>query len=358
MNISSNTMSTTTFVSEASSLKSYQFIPLDFHSIRTLPETHVWPPASYNDQVFPIPIIDFSGPSESNQKLIVEACEKWGVFQLTNHGIPSELLMEVDAQMRRLFALPMSRKLEALQAPDGFTGYGMPRISQFFEKRMWTEGFTIKGSPADHAAQLWPDGQCQVFCDVMEDYQQRMKDLAAKLCRLILQSLNTSEQEVRRISTESTIVSVQMNSYPPCPEPTRAMGMAAHTDTSLLTLLYQGNVEGLQIFKETVAGGKWGMVPTVDGAVTVNVGDLLEVISNGRFRSVLHRVVLNEAMLQRVSVALFYTPPPEYVLSPSGVVSGDFEALPMYRSLTVKEFRELKYESYQTAQSALDAIKK
>ncbi|CAN0877663.1 Gibberellin 3-beta-dioxygenase 1 [Linum grandiflorum] len=317
-NISSNTMSTTTTV------------PFDFDSIRTVPETHVWPPPGDGEQVFSIPVVDFSAPSEQSRKLIAEACEEWGMFQLTNHGIPSELLKEVEAQARRLFALPASRKLKALRSPDGVSGYGLPRISQFFEKHMWNEG------------------------DVIEDYQQRMTELAAKLFRLILNSLNTSEQEVRRMSSpETTMASLQLNSYPPCPDPTRVMGMAPHTDTSLLTLVYQGNVKGLQIFKETVGGGKWGMVPPVAGALTVNVGDLLNVISNGRFRTVRHRVVLKEAMMQRVSVALFYSPTPEFVLPPSGVVSGEFEA-PMNRSLTVKEYRGLKYKSYKTAQAALD----
>ncbi|CAN0877670.1 Gibberellin 3-beta-dioxygenase 1, partial [Linum grandiflorum] len=357
VNISSNTMTATTKVSDAyaqSPLKSHQIVPLDFNSIQTtLPETHVWPPGA-GDQSFPIPVIDFSAPSEISRKLIVEACEKWGVFQLTNHGIPSELLTEVEAQARRLFALPASRKLNALRSPNGVSGYGQARISQFFEKHMWNEGFTVVGSPADHAAQLWPedDRRRQVFCDVIEDYRQRTRELAAKLLRLILQSLNTSEQEIRRISSpESTVASLQLNSYPPCPDPTRVMGMAPHTDTSLLTLVYQGSVKGLEIF----SGGEWGIVPPVAGAVTVNVGDLLHVISNGRFQTVRHRVVLKEAAPQRVSVALFYFPTPEFVLSPSGLVSGDVEAPILYRSLTVKEYIGVKYKSYQTA---LDAIKK
>ncbi|CAN1169159.1 Gibberellin 3-beta-dioxygenase 1 [Linum perenne] len=179
-----------------------------------------------------------------------------------------------------------------------------------------------------------------------------MTELAAKIFRLILKSLNISEQELRRISSpESTATSLQLNSYPPCPDPTRAMGMAPHTDTSFITLLYQGSVEGLQIFS---GGGEWGMVAPVAGAVTVNVGDLLHVMSNARFRTVRHRVVLKDAAMQRISVALFYFSSPEFVLTPAGVDSGEVEGQ-RYRSLTVEEYIGVKYKSYQTA---LDAIRK
>ncbi|CAN1828093.1 Gibberellin 3-beta-dioxygenase 1 [Linum perenne] len=354
-------MPTTTTISDAYeqfSIQSHQIIPLDFHSLHTIPESHVWPPPCDDDQVFPVPIIDFSGPSQITQKLIFDACENWGVFQLTNHGIPPELLEEVGAQARRLFALPASRKLKALRSLNGVGGYGQARISQFFEKCMWYEGFTVMGSPADHAAMLWPDDDddCHVFCDVIEDYQQRMTELAAKIFRLILKSLNISEQDLRRISSpESTATSLQLNSYPPCPDPTRAMGMAPHTDTSFITLLYQGSVEGLQIFHGGGGGGgEWGMVAPVAGAVTVNVGDLLHVMSNARFRTVRHRVVLKDAAMQRISVALFYFSSPEFVLSPAGVDSGEVEGQ-RYRSLTVEEYIGVKYKSYQTA---LDAIRK
>ncbi|CAN0877669.1 Gibberellin 3-beta-dioxygenase 3 [Linum grandiflorum] len=347
-------MSITNFASAISPFKSHQIIPLDFNSIRTVPETHVWPPPGDSDQVFPIPVIDFSGPSESIQNQIAEACEKWSVFQLTNHGIPSELLAETEAQARRLFALPLSQKLKALRSPDGGGGFGKSLLSEFFEKHMWNEGFTIMGSPANHVAPLWPEDQCQVFCDVFEDYQQQMTELAAKLFRLILKSLNISEEEVLRItSPETSNGSLQLNSYPSCPEPARVMGVCPHTDTSLISLIHQGSVKGLQIFKQTVGGGgEWGLVPPVAGALTVNVGDLLHIISNGKFQTVRHRVVLKEVMVHRVSVAFFYYPTPEFVLSPSGDVGA-----PLYRSVTVKEFRGLKSKCSHIVEPALDAIK-
>ncbi|CAL1375143.1 unnamed protein product [Linum trigynum] len=359
----------TTALSEAFgqyTLKPHQIIPLDFHSVDTLPETHVWlPPPGFevenNDAgdgqlVFPVPVIDFSDPDEAAAgKLMVEACETWGVFQLVNHGIPLEILAAVEAQTKRLFALPASRKLEALRSPNGVNGYGQARFASLFDKNMWNEGFTVMGSPADHARKLWPD-DFQGFCDVIDDYQNRTRELAARLLGLILRSANTPEQEIRRISSPSaTMTTLQLNSYPRCPDPTRAMGMAPHTDTSFLTLLYQGGVKGLQIFSDRAGGGGggWGMVDPVDGAITVNVGDLLHVVSNARFHTARHRVVLREAR-QRVSVGLFFVPTPDCVLSPLACGGGGGEGeVCRYRAVSVKEYIGLKYKGFETVLSAI-----
>ncbi|CAN1828102.1 Gibberellin 3-beta-dioxygenase 1 [Linum perenne] len=314
-------------------------VPLDFDAVEAMPETHIWHDHDSTidiDREFPIPVIDLSDPRAGH--LMVEACEKWGLFNVTNHGIPLEMLSDVEAMIRRLFDLPTSQKLKALKCRGGVSGYGQTPFARFFEKRMWSEGFIVVGSPADHASRLWPDDY-RVFCDVMDDYQICMKELATKLLRQILQTLNISDEELRRISSpEFTNTTLQLNSYPPCPDPTRAIGLAPHTDTSFLTILHTASsVKALQIF----SGGSWGMVAPVTGAVTVNVGDLLQVITNGRFQSVRHRVVMTDEHERRVSVASFFYPSTEFVLSPLGSDDGGRR----YRSVSVKEFIELKYQN-------------
>lgn len=137
-------------------------IPLDFTSVHSLPESHVWPAfdgfpfgTTYPGEKFSIPIIDLMDPNAA--QLVGHACEKWGAFQLTSHGLPSILTDDVESQTRRLFALPAHEKMKALRLPSGGTGYGQARISPFYPKFMWHEGFTIMGSAVDHARKLWPD---------------------------------------------------------------------------------------------------------------------------------------------------------------------------------------------------------
>lgn len=135
----------------------HHIIPLDFSSFRTLPDSHAWPQS--NDQIAStglcIPIIDLKDPNAMEQ--IGLACEKWGAFQLKNHGIPLNLIEEVHEEAERLFSLPSKEKIKALRLADGATGYGRARISPFFPKYMWHEGFTIMGSPSNDVKKIWPN---------------------------------------------------------------------------------------------------------------------------------------------------------------------------------------------------------
>lgn len=132
---------------------------LDFKSVKELPESYAWtqPEEKLSGDLLyqeSVPIIDLSNPN--SQELIGQACKTWGVFQVVNHGIPQQLLNDVECSGRSLFSLPLQEKLKASRSPDGVSGYGVARISSFFPKFMWSEGFTIVGSPLEHARQLWP----------------------------------------------------------------------------------------------------------------------------------------------------------------------------------------------------------
>lgn len=140
-----------------------RIIPLDFEAhVLKLPDSHTWnlsttdnPPAVLDPFVSEsVPVIDLADPNALS--LTRHACEQWGMFQVINHGIRIDLLIELEFQTRRLFSLPQDQKLHAVRSPEGFAGYGLPRISTFFPKFMWSEGFSIIGSPVEHASKLWP----------------------------------------------------------------------------------------------------------------------------------------------------------------------------------------------------------
>ena len=184
----------------------------------------------------------------------------------------------------------------------------------------------------------------------MEDYQKKMKELAEKLLLIFLESLDISEEDYRMASVkrapDACSSALQLNSYPPCPDPNRAMGLAPHTDSLLFTIVHQSHTSGLQILREGVG---WITAFPLEGALVINVGDLLHVLSNGRYRSVLHRAVVNRAE-HRISAAYFYGPPPDSVISP---LSGQQEVVPCYRSVSVKEYADLKAKHKEKALSLL-----
>lgn len=132
---------------------------LDFTSLQELPDSYKWTqpdehPSCDSFITESVPVIDLLDPNALQK--IGHACKTWGVLQVTNHGIPTGLLDKIESASKSLFSLPIEQKLKAARSPDGFTGYGLARISSFFSKLMWYEGFTIVGSPLEHFRHLWP----------------------------------------------------------------------------------------------------------------------------------------------------------------------------------------------------------
>ncbi|XP_052887615.1 gibberellin 3-beta-dioxygenase 1-like [Gossypium arboreum] len=115
---------------------------------------------------------------------------------------------------------------------------------------------------------------------------------------------------------------LQLNSYPMCPDADRAMGLAPHTDSSLF-ILYQGNINGLQFYEDDM---EWVDLEPVEGALIVNIGDLMQIVSNGKFKSVLHRVVAN-------NTRHLISPGDAEVLPLKKLV--EFDRLPMYRPTVI-----------------------
>jgi isopenicillin N synthase-like dioxygenase len=132
--------------------------------------------------------------------------------------------------------------------------------------------------------------------------------------------------------------SMSMHHYPPCRHPDKVLGIAPHTDTLGLTiLLHVDDTPGLQVRR----GGSWFPVRPLPGALVVNVGDILDVLTNGAYVSVEHRVV-PDAERSRTTVAMFQdacfqglvTPLPELLL-----VGGDAQAQARYRSIPKLDYR-------------------
>lgn len=328
---------------------------LDFRSLKELPDSFAWAPrgdpCSVESGVVlgsdSVPVINLQDPQA--QHLIGLACKSWGIFQVTNHGIQKSLMDDIEAASKSLFALPLDQKLKAACSTGSVTGYGPAPISSFFRKRMWSEGFTILGSPLHHARQLWPNDYNN-FCDIIEEYQKEMNQLSKKLMQLILGSLGISNQDILNWADvlKGANGAIQLNSYPVCPDPNRAMGLAAHTDSTLLTILHQSSTTGLQVFKKRSG---WVTVPPLSGGLVINIGDLLHILSNGQYPSVYHRAMVNRVQ-HRLSVAFLYGPPSGVRIQPlPKLVDATHPAL--YRPVTWSEYLGIKREHFNKALSLI-----
>ncbi|XP_021766241.1 gibberellin 3-beta-dioxygenase 1-like [Chenopodium quinoa] len=334
-------------------MQHHLIVPIDFSSIKNVPESHIWAQCFEDAKINPdneksgalisIPIIDLEDPKALG--LIFNACETWGMFQDTNHGVSKELLDQVEFQAKNVFNLPFEQKMKVLRAPDEDTGYGYPRLALFFSNQMWNEGFTITGNSYYHdAKKLWPN-DFEGFCEVIFEYQTRMKDLGDKLKSLIFKSLNIPEPE--EATPKDHIIALNLNSYPPCPDSTQTMGIGPHTDSLLFTILHQsGNASGLQVYKDEFG---WVSVNPHPCALVVNVEDLLHIISNARFPSAIHRALINNKQKQRLSIAYFYGLPLDFEVSP--FLDYPNCGGPQFKPIKVKEYASLKLKYLDLAVS-------
>uniref|UniRef100_A0A0D6QR83 Fe2OG dioxygenase domain-containing protein n=1 Tax=Araucaria cunninghamii TaxID=56994 RepID=A0A0D6QR83_ARACU len=139
---------------------------------------------------------------------------------------------------------------------------------------------------------------------------------------------------------------VQMNHYPVCWQPHRTMGMAPHTDSSLLTLLYQGGVEGLQFQLHRQRHEEWIVAPALPNGLVVILGDLIQVLSNGRYKSAVHRAVPNSRR-SRISLAYIWGPSLNAVIKPSPDLVDSHHPL-SYKAFTWSEYLRAKAVHFNT----------
>ncbi|CAN1770447.1 Probable 2-oxoglutarate-dependent dioxygenase SLC1 [Linum perenne] len=173
----------------------------------------------------------------------------------------------------------------------------------------WRDFLKLMCHPLPEMLPYWPSSP--------RDFKYKeTKYLSVMLMEAILESLSAAkttplEEEVTKELFESGSQLMVVNCYPPCPEPDLTLGMPPHSDYGFLTLLLQDDVAGLQIQHRD----KWVTVDPIPNAFVVNVGDHLEIFSNGRYKSVLHRVLTNQVR-NRISVASLHSLPFDYTIKP------------------------------------------
>lgn len=108
---------------------------------------------------------------------------------------------------------------------------------------------------------------------VAKEYLEEVWGLAIRISGAISEALGLERDYVEKSLGEGCQI-VASNYYPPCPEPHRTLGLAAHSDHGGITILMQNEVDGLQVKHQ----GEWVAVHHVPGTLVVNIGDYIEVI--------------------------------------------------------------------------------
>ncbi|CAN6306297.1 unnamed protein product [Urochloa humidicola] len=255
-----------------------------------------------------LPVVDMANLldpelSASETAKLGSACRDWGFFQLANHGVDEAVIQQMKDSTVQFFSLPLGSKNEVAVRPGGFQGFGHHFNDPGTDKLDWAECLLLETQPPDRDMEFWPTNQ-PTFRDALDRYSEEMATLARRLLRFMAADLGVSAAALLGAFGGGKGQTAGIHRYPPCRRPEKVLGMAPHTDGFGLTLLLHADAgappPGLQVRR----GGRWFPVRPVPGALVVNVGDVLEVLSNGAYASAEHRVVPH-AERPRTTVVVF-----------------------------------------------------
>ncbi|CAN1230389.1 Protein SRG1 [Linum grandiflorum] len=270
-----------------------------------VPDRYIRPeqdPPSAATSAVEVPVIDMDKlmvGSSDDQELgrLHKACQEWGFFQLVNHGVQSTNTLRI--------------------------------------KYMQVIRFTLMVILV------------RTYRDTLDEYSEALKKLAMSILNLMAKALGMDQTEMNELF-EQGWQNLRLNYFPPCPKPELVMGLNSHSDAVGLTILLQFSNEnpGLQIKKQ----GRWALVTPLPDAFIVNVGDILEIISNGVYKSIEHRGTVN-SVKERLSFATFLSPKLDGELGPApSLVTPDGPA--KFKRIAVKDYfkglfgKELDGKSY------------
>ncbi|KAJ4974858.1 hypothetical protein NE237_008032 [Protea cynaroides] len=293
-----------------------------------------------------IPTIDLSGFELDRRSIIIDqirhASSKLGFFQVTNHGIPSEIIDRTIAAIKAFNEQPPEiRVLHYSRDIERSVSYSSNFDLYVSKAASWRDTLAINWGPNIDISEI-----PEICRSEIVELHRQVQWLGETLMEMLSEGLGVEGGRLKALScTEGTTMAGHY--YPLCPQPDLTLGLVSHTDASAITVLVQDQMGGLQIKHE----GHWVDVHPVPNAIVINIGDLLQILSNEKYRSVEHRVLANHHPQPRISIANFfnaskkddcYGPLPE-------LISPDKPAL--YREFTFSEFLRKFYTTELSGKS-------
>jgi isopenicillin N synthase-like dioxygenase len=250
-----------------------------------------------------------------------EACRRIGFFVLSGHGVDEGLTRALEVVSRQFFAQPEADKAEIAMARSGRAWRGWFPLGDELtsgtpdQKEGWYCGEehpphhprVLSGTPL-HGANLYPTRPAEL-AELVPAWLAEMTRVGHTVMRVMAAGLGLPPNWFERELTAEPTILFRMFRYPP--GDTAAWGVGEHTDYGLLTILWQDDCGGLEV--RTRDG--WIVVPPTPGAFVCNVGDMLDRMTGGRYRSTPHRV-RNVSGLERVSMPFFFDPGWDAVVRP------------------------------------------
>lgn len=309
-----------------------------FHLHSTVPLSYVQPPESRPGTASvisgkSIPVVDLGSHDHAETLLqVLRASEEYGFFQVVNHGVSKELMDDTMNIFKEFHGMPELEKIsESSKDPNGSCRlYTSREINNKDFVQYWRDTLRHICPPSGEFMEFWPQKPSR-YREIVAKYTQEMRALGLKILELICEGLGLDPKYCSGGLSESPLL--LGHHYPPCPQPSLTLGTPKHRDPNLVTILFQENdINALQVFKD----GEWIVVEPIPYAFVVNIGLLLQIISNGRMIGAEHRVVTNSGTA-RTTVAYFIRPTKESIIEPAKPLTCS-GAPPIYKPIAFDDF--------------------
>ncbi|XP_009119312.2 1-aminocyclopropane-1-carboxylate oxidase homolog 6 [Brassica rapa] len=302
-----------------------------------------------------IPVVDLAEVDVSRERVvekIKDAAETWGFFQVINHGVPLSVIEEIKGGVRRFHEQDLEvKKSYFTRDPTKSVVYNS-NFDLYNPSSLcvnWRDTFVCCMAPDPPNLEEIP-----LACrDAMIEYSKHVMTLGGFLFELLSEALGLHSEILKSMDCMKAL-NVLGHYYPPCPQPDLTLGTSQHSDSSFITILLQDQIGGLQILHKD----SWVDVTPLPGALVINIGDYLQLITNDKFISVEHRVLANRAG-PRISVAGFFSTN----MLPNSTVYGPIKELlseenpPKYKDITLEEYNRGYFEKGLDGTSHLSRFK-
>ncbi|XWS59841.1 hypothetical protein CRYUN_Cryun08bG0156600 [Craigia yunnanensis] len=261
-----------------------------------------------------IPVIDLSlllmGNEEELNKLDL-ACQRWGFFQVVNHGVAKEVLQKMKDAAAEFFELPLEEKSKYAMPSNDIQGYGHAYVVSEEQILDWSDALILVVHPSYfRKLKFWPKSP-KGFEEIIEEYSNAIRKVAMELLQSFSLIMGMEKDALLGLHRQ-LVQAYRVNYYPACSKPDQVLGVSPHSDATTISIIMQeDDVCGLQIQHNK----EWVPVNPIPNALVVNVGDVIEIWSNGKYKSIEHRAVANDKKA-RISHASFLVPHDEVDIEP------------------------------------------
>jgi isopenicillin N synthase-like dioxygenase len=243
-----------------------------------------------------------------------EACRESGFFYVIGHGVAEGLQRRLVELSRQFFRQDLETKLRIRMSLGGRAWRGYFRVGDeltsgrpdqkeglYFGAELPAGHSLVQAGTPLHGPNLFP-AELPDFREVVLDYLAALTQLGHRLMAGVALSLGLEKSYFADRYTGDPLILFRIFNYPPPPDPT-LWGVGEHTDYGLLTILLQDDAGGLEVRSRS----RWVAAPPLPGSFVCNIGDMLDRMTRGLYRSTPHRV-RNPAPRDRLSFPFFFDP--------------------------------------------------